>query len=42
MTVHQLIDAFYNAFLGKSRFVIYDGGAAPAYGALFLGELMQG
>ena len=41
MTVHQLIEAFYNAFLGKSRFVIYDGGAAPAYEGLVVGGFWQ-
>lgn len=41
MTVHQLIDAFYNAFLGKSRFVIYDGNEAPAYSGLVVGDFWK-
>lgn len=41
MTVHQLIDAFYNAFLGKSRFVIYDGDESPAYSGLVVGDFWK-
>lgn len=41
MTVHQLIDAFYNAFLGKSHFVIYDGAEAPAYSGLVVGDFWK-
>lgn len=41
MTVNQLIDTFYNAFLGKSRFVIYDGDKAPAYSGLVVGDFWK-
>lgn len=41
MTVNQLIDTFYNAFLGKSRFVIYDGDKAPVYSWLVVGDFWK-
>lgn len=41
MTVHQLIDAFYNAFLGKSRFVIYDGEEDLVYSGLVVGDFWK-
>lgn len=41
MTVNQLIDTFYNAFLGKSRFVICDGDKAPAYSGFVVGDFWE-
>lgn len=41
MTVNQLIDAFYNIFLGKSHFVIYDGDKAPAYSGIVVGDFWE-
>ena len=41
MTVFQLIDTFYNAFLGESRFVIYDCGTSPAYSGLVVGDFWK-
>ena len=41
MTVNQLIDTFYNVFLGKSRFVIYDGDKAPAYSGFVVGDFWK-
>jgi hypothetical protein len=41
MTVNQLIDTFYNVFLGKSRFVIYDGDKAPAYSGFAVGDFWK-
>ncbi len=41
MTVHQLIDSFYNAFLGKTRFVIYGGGETPEYEGLVVGDFLE-
>ena len=38
MTVNQLIDAFYNAFLSKSRFVIYDCNEALMYSGFVAGD----
>lgn len=41
MTVNQLIDAFYNVFLGKSHFVIYDGDKVPAYSGFVAGDFWK-
>lgn len=41
MTVNQLIDAFYNVFLGKTRFAIYGGGAKPEYEGLVIGDFLE-
>lgn len=38
MTVNQMIDAFYNAFLSKSRFVIYDCNEDLMYSGFVAGD----